>query len=222
MERTLYFLAHESRLALHSLETLLNGYKHLTCAGKFYSFADLLAALPLAGVKAVVINRHLPNAAKGAAEDEELAASIETLLLVQPDLRILIDAPTRTKSLNPVPLIASGAMAILGSDATKEEYYKAISNDDLHCNTWVKPGMQRDATRHLKMAPVEPLFNALEIEIFRLICEDKSNKEIAKIVCRSERTVEAYRQQLHDKTHTSSARAMVAVMLTKFAKYLKN
>jgi DNA-binding CsgD family transcriptional regulator len=57
--------------------------------------------------------------------------------------------------------------------------------------------------------PVDAKLNEKEIAILRMICEEKSTKEIADIVELSPRTVEAIRDKLKVKTGAKSMAGLV-------------
>ena len=86
----------------------------------------------------------------------------------------------------------------------QEYYFNSLTNQALLTNL-----KQRNDALPQKMAQQEAQLNEKEILILRLMCEEKSTKEIADIVDLSPRTVEAIRDKLKVKTGARSTAGLI-------------
>ncbi|MBP6432845.1 MAG: response regulator transcription factor [Ferruginibacter sp.] len=86
----------------------------------------------------------------------------------------------------------------------QEYYFNSLTNTALLSNL-----KQRNAVLPQKMAMQEAHLNDKEILILKLMCEEKSTKEIADIVDLSPRTVEAIRDKLKVKTGAKSTAGLI-------------
>lgn len=102
-------------------------------------------------------------------------------------------------------MFAAGAIGYLLKDADKMQVLEAISaamqKQQYFCNA-----IRRVMNTHNSRYPVEPgkrkvvSISPREAEVLILICEEKSNFEIAEIIGISKRTVEGFRRKLYAKT----------------------
>jgi len=86
----------------------------------------------------------------------------------------------------------------------QEYYFNSLTNKALLTNL-----KQRNNMVPQKFAPQEVNLNDKEMLILRLMCEEKSTKEIADIVDLSPRTVEAIRDKLKVKTGAKSTAGLI-------------
>ncbi len=86
----------------------------------------------------------------------------------------------------------------------QEYYFNSLTNKALLTNL-----KQRNNVVPQKFAPQEANLNDKEMLILRLMCEEKSTKEIADIVDLSPRTVEAIRDKLKVKTGAKSTAGLI-------------
>jgi len=86
----------------------------------------------------------------------------------------------------------------------QEYYFNQLTNQALLSNL-----KQRNFTGPQKFAPMDAQLTEKEITILRLMCEEKSTKEIADIVELSPRTVEAIRDKLKVKTGAKSTAGLI-------------
>jgi DNA-binding NarL/FixJ family response regulator len=86
----------------------------------------------------------------------------------------------------------------------QEYYFNSLTNKALLTNL-----KQRTNVIPQKFAPQEANLNDKEMLILRLMCEEKSTKEIADIVDLSPRTVEAIRDKLKVKTGAKSTAGLI-------------
>ena len=86
----------------------------------------------------------------------------------------------------------------------QEYYFNQLTNQALLSNL-----KQRNFAGPQKFAPMDAQLTEKEITILRLMCEEKSTKEIADIVELSPRTVEAIRDKLKVKTGAKSTAGLI-------------
>lgn len=86
----------------------------------------------------------------------------------------------------------------------QEYYFNALTNKALLTNLKTKNNMTPQ-----KVAQAEANLNDKEVLILKLMCEEKSTKEIADIVELSPRTVEAIRDKLKVKTGAKSTAGLI-------------
>jgi DNA-binding NarL/FixJ family response regulator len=86
----------------------------------------------------------------------------------------------------------------------QEYYFNALTNKALLTNL-----KQRNVGMPQKFATEEARLNDKEILILKLMCEEKSTKEIAEVVELSPRTVEAIRDKLKVKTGAKSTAGLI-------------
>lgn len=86
----------------------------------------------------------------------------------------------------------------------QEYYFNSLTNKALLTNL-----KQRNNSTPQKFAPQEANLNDKEMLILRLMCEEKSTKEIADLVDLSPRTVEAIRDKLKVKTGAKSTAGLI-------------
>ncbi|MEJ7625303.1 MAG: response regulator transcription factor [Ferruginibacter sp.] len=86
----------------------------------------------------------------------------------------------------------------------QEYYFNALTNKALLTNL-----KQRNIPTPQQLVPQEANLNDKETTILRLMCEEKSTKEIADMVDLSPRTVEAIRDKLKVKTGAKSTAGLI-------------
>ena len=87
---------------------------------------------------------------------------------------------------------------------TQEYYFNSMTNKALLTNL-----KQRNMAPPQQLMPLEAQLNEKETTILRLMCEEKSTKEIADMVELSPRTVEAIRDKLKVKTGAKSTAGLI-------------
>lgn len=114
-----------------------------------------------------------------------------------------------------VDMLEAGARGYLIKNAHKHEIIEAINmvneNHTYYCSTTSKKLAKLIATSafdpYRKHKPVE--FTDREISVISLICEEKTNKEIADKLNLSIRTIEGYRDKIQDKIKAKNAAGIV-------------
>jgi DNA-binding NarL/FixJ family response regulator len=86
----------------------------------------------------------------------------------------------------------------------QEYYFNSLTNKALLNNL-----RQRNPVLPAKMMPEEARLSEKEITVLKLMCEEKSTREIAEAVELSPRTVEAIRDKLKTKTGSKSTAGLI-------------
>ncbi len=114
-------------------------------------------------------------------------------------------------------LMELGANSYLAKTSDSEIIYEAIKtcfNQEYYFNSMTNKALltnlkQRNVVSPQQMVSQEVMLNDKETTILRLMCEEKSTKEIADIVELSPRTVEAIRDKLKVKTGAKSTAGLI-------------
>jgi DNA-binding NarL/FixJ family response regulator len=131
-----------------------------------------------------------------------------------PDIRVIMLTMHNDHSMI-TKLMELGANSYLTKNSDPELIYEAIKTvheEEFFFNQLTNKAlidglkMKRQIESNM---PVDAKLNEKEIAILRMICEEKSTKEIADIVELSPRTVEAIRDKLKVKTGAKSMAGLV-------------
>jgi DNA-binding NarL/FixJ family response regulator len=148
-------------------------------------------------------------------EMDGLKATREISLLY-PSIKVIIISMYNNEQII-YNLIQTGACGFLAKDADIDEVLDAIyyiyENGfflDKRTTTVVERMMERN--RHVKFKKTD--LTETEEQIVKLICEQKTNKEIADVMCFSPRTIESYKRSIHQKTKTHNTAGIVLFALT--------
>ncbi|MBE2245747.1 MAG: response regulator transcription factor [Candidatus Competibacteraceae bacterium] len=113
-------------------------------------------------------------------------------------------------------MISSGACGYLMKNVSKEELKTAITNviqgEEYYCKEAAHQVMQHMAKKEKQTMSGDLNlrgFTLREIQIIRMICDGKSNKEIAESLYISSRTVESHRMRIMRKMEVSSSAELV-------------
>jgi DNA-binding NarL/FixJ family response regulator len=114
-----------------------------------------------------------------------------------------------------VEALEAGALGFIQKNSQRGEIIEAIKNvynfKPYYCQSTSSKVAKRISgskfNPYSKMIP--DLFSAKELEIICLVCEEKSSKEIAKIVLTSERTVERMRAVILSKMNVKTVAGVV-------------
>ena len=121
------------------------------------------------------------------------------------------DSPFVMKSLK------SGAKGFVLKDAETKDLFQAVKSVHTH-GLYVNQSLAETLIHNIKKVDEQSIFSSYDplamsnqdLEMLTLVCQGLTNLEISKIIHRSSRTVEGYRQKLLDKTNTKNTAALVA------------
>lgn len=132
---------------------------------------------------------------------------------LHPDVKVImlsmIDDPSMVTRMMEV-----GANAYLTKESDPEVIYQAIRTcyqDEFFFNDLTNKALLNGLRnkRPAEAAPADVYLNDKEVTILKLMCEEKTTKEIADMVDLSPRTVEAIRDKLKTKTGVKSMAGLV-------------
>ncbi|TDH21287.1 response regulator transcription factor [Segetibacter sp. 3557_3] len=140
--------------------------------------------------------------------------AVRTILSQYPDTAIIAMSMFEEESMV-VDMLQAGALGYLLKDADKEQIIEAINSAMNHrpyyCDrimTKVIKLMSDKKFEQQKEAEAVA-FKDNELNIIRLICEEKTSKEIANLLFMSPRTVEWYRIRIMEKINVKSTTGIV-------------
>ena len=114
-----------------------------------------------------------------------------------------------------VDMMKAGASGYLLKNAEPEEIIEAIKTvytRDYYFNEHLSVTLIKQLTAGaapLNKAQVKADLNDREIDVLKLVCQERSNLEIADKMCLSVRTVEGYRARLFEKTGSKNLVGLV-------------
>lgn len=140
-------------------------------------------------------------------------ATIKEIRKTDNDLKIIILTMCDDEA-HVIHLMESGANSYLVKDISVEELKTAIFSvyetghyfSDFMNKTLLKKIVQK--------VPVKPLFNdaeltSRELEVLKLLCEEKTTNQISELIYLSPRSVEGIRAKLFEKIHANSIAGLV-------------
>lgn len=143
-------------------------------------------------------------------------ATLPELKKLYPDIRIIMLTMMDDHSMI-TKLMELGANSYLTKTSDSEIIYEAIKtcfDQEYYFNSLTNKALlnnlkQRNMPLPQKLMQEEARLNDKEITILKLMCEEKSTKEIAEVVELSPRTVEAIRDKLKVKTGAKSTAGLI-------------
>ena len=112
-------------------------------------------------------------------------------------------------------MLEAGALGYLLKNSDKQEITDAIeavaAGKSFYCKTTSNKLAKLIALSKIKKEKKEKedIFNDKELEIIKLICQEKTNKEIAEIIFLSPRTIEGYRMKIMEKMEVKNTVGIV-------------
>jgi len=140
-------------------------------------------------------------------------ATLPEIKKLYPDVKVIMLSMHNDHSII-TRMMEVGANSYLTKDSDSETIYQAIKTcyaDDFFFNDLTNKALL-NGLRNKRVPEPEPAevnLSEKEITILKLMCEEKSTKEIADIVDLSPRTVEAIRDKLKSKTGAKSMAGLV-------------
>jgi len=140
-------------------------------------------------------------------------ATLPEVKKLYPDIKVIMLSMNNDPSII-TRMMEVGANSYLTKESDSEVIYQAIKTcyeDDFYFNDLTNKALLNGlrSKRHAEPEPAEVQLSDKEVTILRLMCEEKSTKEIAEAVDLSPRTVEAIRDKLKSKTGAKSMAGLV-------------
>lgn len=117
-------------------------------------------------------------------------------------------------------MLNAGAMGYLDKNTSKEELYEAIDNIVLHDHVYFPASTSEHMLELLRNSAYKPYpasavtLTEREIQVIQLVCLDFTNKEIAKHLYLSPRTIESHRARIMERINVKSVSGLVVYAYT--------
>ena len=206
----------DHQLFRSGMVSLLEDFKDIKVVLQASNGRDLLEQLEMLGHKGKQGKSNLPDVVLLDLQMPEMNGIQTTVYLQEeyPSIRIIILTMHNEEEFI-FDLMNKGANGFLAKDKTVETVLEAIHSvhtDGVYVNEQVlravvRGSQRKDPSTGLK-ANVSELTDR-EIEIIQLICDQKTNKEIAEIFQLSTRTVENHRVAIFSKTGVKNMAGLV-------------
>ncbi len=190
------------------VKTALSTKKDVKVIGEAYNGMHLLNMLKMIPVDVILLDIQMPimDGITVLPEIKKLYPNIKIIMLTMMDDHSMI-----TK------LMEIGANSYLTKTSDSEIIYEAIKTcfeQEYYFNSLTNKALltnlkQRNDLTPQRMMQQEANLNEKEMLILKLMCEEKSTKEIADLVDLSPRTVEAIRDKLKVKTGAKSTAGLI-------------
>ena len=194
---TIFFLD-DHQIVIDGLIALMSGEPDLTVAGSTTDPQKALQMLQSTPADVVLTDLHMPG-----MDGLEFA---KRLLKMQPEAKVIALSMHGDLGIAEQLLAIGGAGFVL-KDAGKNELLAAIYAV-AKGRKYFSPDLS-PSPAFQKRDEKKPSLTLREIEIVRLISQEKSNAEIATELFISERTVESHRKNIFTKTGTKTAIGLV-------------
>ena len=187
-------IAEDTEMVLRSLEAVLES-KGFDVVGAVKNGRELLAAVDETRPDVVLTDVRMPEMDGIAAmrELKRLYPELAVVGLTQYDEEQLV-----------VDMLQAGARGFLFKDESLEELYEAIAavheGRMYYCQKVPVRLLRRIARGDSGAFPVSrSSFSAIELDVIRLICEDRSSREMAERLHRSKDAIDKCRQRIMEK-----------------------
>jgi DNA-binding NarL/FixJ family response regulator len=197
------FITDDHPLAIEGLQNMLYSSAEIEVRGTFVNGVDLLAGLSKELPDVLLLDILLPD-----CDGTELAA---TIMQSYPELKILaitsLDAPVYVKKM-----MKNGCKGYILKNTDKTSLIGAIK-DIFGGRDYIDPALKEKLNYNFNQKSWEILKNPeltnRELEILRLIMEEKSSQDIASQLYLSLRTVETHRFNLCKKLGVNNKASLV-------------
>jgi len=194
------------------MKKILEGVEDLEVVGEAGDGIELLRLMRTAAPQLVILDITLPKL-------RGIEAAIE-IKMIYPEVKILILTMHRSTKYLHHALSAGVDGYLLKEDAPKE-VFTAIESIR-RGRVYVSPLLTEDLTDEMARAyrtghfsvPFEPL-SVREREVLQLIAEEKTNKEIADLLCISLKTVQHHRAAIKRKLNIRKTAGLVKYAIRK-------
>ena len=201
-----FAIADDHKIFRDGIKMALGGRAHLKLIWEAEDGKDLQHKLKLKMPDVILMDIRMPEV-DGINAISLIRKEYEALKIIV--LTMYDDQEMITK------MMEMGANAYLTKTTDPEEIYQAIltcMNDDFYFNELVNKAVllklqHKKTVRQFYPNPVK--FSEKEINILKLIAEDKTTEEISKVVFLSPRTIETIRQNMKQKVGAKTIAGLV-------------
>lgn len=193
-------LVDDEQLILEGIKMLLSAQKHISVDFMATGGAELLAHFE------TLAKDDFPDIAMIDVQMQPMDGFelVEILKKNYPDLKIII-LSSHYKSSVLGYMVKLGVSAFLPKNSDKKTFIEAIEMVDQNGMYFTKEDHEmllsymNTPARKKSLFDNEETLSNREIDVVKLICQEKTNQEIADILFLSPRTVESHRQRILDK-----------------------
>ncbi|HMO62914.1 MAG TPA: response regulator transcription factor [Ferruginibacter sp.] len=190
------------------VKTALSAKKDIKVIGEADNGMHLLNMLKLVQPDVILLDIQMPvmDGVGALPEIKKNWPHIKVIMLTMMDDHSMI---TRLMELGANSYLSKTSDSEIIYEAIKtcfesEYYFNALTNKALLANL-----REKHSTTPQKIAQQEANLSDKEVLVLRLMCEEKSTKEIAEIVELSPRTIEAIRDKLKEKTGAKTTAGLI-------------
>lgn len=202
-------LADDHVLVRAGLSQIINSQEAFQISGEASNGMELLELLSRKPTDVVLLDIDMPVM--------DGKAALERITVEFPDVRVIMLSVHQHDSFI-VHMMKSGASGYLLKECEPEELVTAIKKvyaDGLYFNDRVSKALLADSAGTPFLHPeMSESLNQREIDILKLICQEKTTNQIADALFLSPKTIENYRKSLLEKTNTKNV-AGLAVYAVK-------
>jgi len=189
-------LADDHVLVRAGLVQIINNQEEFGISGEASNGFELLELLKERKTDIVLLDIDMPVM--------DGKATLEQIVIDFPDVKVIMLSVHEHDSFI-VHMMKAGASGYLLKDCDPEELIQAIKKvnaEGLYFNDRVSKALLGDSTGTLKnhISSLGEVLNQREIDILKLICEEKTTNQIAEALFLSPKTIENYRKSLLEKT----------------------
>lgn len=199
-------IAGRNCLWLEGLKLVLQKVRHVSVVGLASNGADLIELSRQKDFEIIITDSWLPevDGIEAIRKIRKFNEGVKIICFTSRDQHRIIE------------VMDAGANACVAKCASKIELLEAIKNvmkgRDYYCDktSRILTSVLSTAKRQMKTLETLRKFNARELEIIGLICQECASKEIAHRLQLAHRTVEKYRERIMEKT---GAQNVVGIVL---------
>ena len=199
-------IADDHSIYLEGLHTILQGSPDIKIIADAINGEDLVKKVVQQKPDIVLTDINMPV-------KDGIAATKEILQLLPATGVIALSVSNEDSNI--VDMLEAGAAGYLLKSSGKHESLDAIhtvyKHGTYYCRntssqlTRIILKSRSNANRHIK----QPVLSDLEVTIIKLLCQDKTSKEIATEIALSNRTVEAWRLRIQEKLNVRGTAGIV-------------
>jgi DNA-binding NarL/FixJ family response regulator len=199
-------IADDHTLYRSGVKASLSVQKDIQMIGEAENGMQLLNLLKHLQPDVILLDIHMPIM--------DGVATLHEIKKLYPNIKVIMLSMTNEHTMIS-NMMEIGANSYLTKECGAEKIYEAIKQvyeKEFFFNELTNKALIngiRDRSKTENNRPVDVQLNDKEVTILRLMCEEKSTKEIADIVELSPRTVEAIRDKLKTKTGTKTMAGLV-------------
>ena len=203
------YLADDHTLFRKGLIRLIQSFKRVSVIKEASNGKELIKLVQTSPPDVILVDLHMPVMGGGEVCQwcEENYPDVKVIILTMEDAEEYVQQ-----------LISYGAHAYLSKSAPPDEVEKAISSvvdNDFYHNELVMSALRNFTRTATKIKKNAPQFTEGDIKIVKLICEEKTMREIAAFLNLSENTVQNHRVSIMEKMGVKNTAGLVKYAFTK-------